>query len=101
LILNPKFVFSNFPSTLQSVSCGCRAHTADLFDVTKSMQRISIWKNLIQNHISNDTGEDMSIDDKPASWGNAPFYRLTTGNDQGGSNGNANYFSTKAKTVSW
>jgi spore coat protein CotH len=74
---------------------------ADLFDATKSMQRISIWKNLIQSHISNDTGEDMAIEDKPASWGNAPFYRLQSGNNQGGANGNANYFTTKAKTIIW
>jgi spore coat protein H len=74
---------------------------SDLFDATKSMQRISIWKGLIQSHISNDTAENMLIEDKPASWGNAPFYRLYTGNDQGGSNGNANYFSTKAKTITW
>jgi hypothetical protein len=75
--------------------------TADLFDATKSMQRISIWKNLIQSHISNDTGEDMVIEDKPASWGNASFYRLQSGNNQGGANGNANYFTTKAKTIIW
>ena len=74
---------------------------SDLFDATKSMQRISIWKGLIQSHISNDTGEDMFIEDKPASWGNASFYRLQSGNNQGGTNGNANYFSTKAKTIIW
>nr|WP_315147230.1 CotH kinase family protein [uncultured Flavobacterium sp.] len=74
---------------------------SDLFDATKSMQRISIWKGLIQSHISNDTGEDMVIEDKPAGWGNNPFYRLQSGNNQGGANGNANYFSTKAKTIIW
>lgn len=75
--------------------------TLDLFDASKSKKRISIWNSLIKAHISNDTGEDMFIDDRPANWGNAPFYRLESGNSMGGSNGDANYFSTKAKTITW
>lgn len=73
----------------------------DLFAVNKSMQRISTWQNLIAPYVSNATGEDMSIIDKPASWGNAPFYRLSSGNAQGGSNGNANYFSSRIQSIPW
>lgn len=75
--------------------------TSDLFDATKSINRIMVWKNLINTYVPNDTGEDMSIYDYPASWGNAPFYRLYSGNDQGGANGEANFFKTKAKTITW
>jgi spore coat protein CotH len=71
------------------------------FYVTVSQQRITGWQNFIRPYVSNDTGEDMVIDDYPAFWGNAPFYRLFTGNDQGGANGSANFFTTKQKQVNW
>ncbi len=75
--------------------------SADLFDATKSMNRISGWKIKIEPYVSNDTGKDMFIEDKPAYWGNAPFYRLNSGNSEGGNNGDANYFKTKAKSINW
>jgi spore coat protein H len=73
----------------------------DLFDANNSMQRIASWQMLIAPYVSNDTGEDLSISDQPAAWGNAPFYRLSSGNDQGGANGNANYFSSRIKSIPW
>lgn len=63
----------------------------DLFHHSKSTTRIANWHNMIRNHISNDTGEDMEIEDKPASWGNCGFYRL-----QGNSN---NYFQIRAANI--
>ncbi len=74
---------------------------ADLFDATKSIQRLSTWKKLIESHIPNDTGEDMILEDKPARWGNASFYRLYSGNNEGGKNGEANFFKTKTSTITW
>lgn len=73
----------------------------DLFDAVKSMQRMAAWKNMIQSKVANDTGEDMFIQDKPASWGNVPLYRLESGNDEGGANGEANFFKSKAKSINW
>ncbi len=73
----------------------------DLFDAARSKQRILSWQALIAPHVSNDTGEDMNIGDAPASWGNAPFYRLMSGNDKGGATGPANYFSTRTKSIPW
>lgn len=73
----------------------------DLFHSTKSIPRIQGWQNLIGPFISNDTGEDMQIGDVPASWGNQPNYRLKTGNFLGGSNGPANFFTSKKTSVSW
>ena len=65
--------------------------TASLND--KGISRILAWQSLIQPFVSNDTGEDMSIKDKPASWGNHHEYRLmNTGND--------NFFRVKTETVS-
>lgn len=48
----------------------------DLFSYGRSRIRILKWHELIDGHISNDTGEDMEIADRPASWGNCGFYRL-------------------------
>jgi spore coat protein H len=75
--------------------------TKSYFYVTDSQQRISNWQNFVQPYVSNDTGEDMMIGDYPAWWGNAPFYRLFNGNDEGGANGPANFFTTKQKQVNW
>ena len=71
------------------------------FDANRSLERIQRWQAKVQQYVSNDTGEDMLIDDKPASWGNCSFYRLKSGNDAGGANGNANYFKTKTKSIGW
>ena len=64
-----------------------------LFHMDASVPRIQAWQNLILPYVSNDTGEDMTIKDKPASWGNHHEYRLMdTGND--------NFFRVKTETVS-
>ena len=64
-----------------------------LFHMDASVPRIQAWQNLIRPYVSNDTGEDMTIKDKPASWGNHHEYRLMdTGND--------NFFRVKTETVS-
>ena len=53
----------------------------DLFYVDKSIARIQQWQSMIRPWVSNDTGEDMYIADKPASWGNCSFYRLLDTNN--------------------
>jgi hypothetical protein len=63
------------------------------------MNRISAWQTRIAPYISNDTGEDMILNDVPASWGNCSFYRLLSGNNLGGSNGDANYFSSRIQSI--
>ncbi len=56
-----------------------------------AIQRVKDWQARIQNFISNDTGEDMKIEDKPASWGSWGNYRLMSTSN--------NYFYTKAETI--
>ena len=68
----------------------------DLFAKDYSVARIKKWQSMISRYVSNDTGEDMSISDIPASWGNCGFYRLLSGNDKGGVQGDENFFATKA-----
>ena len=62
-----------------------------LMDQATATKRIKDWQEKIQNYISNDTGEDMEIKDRPASWGSNGDYRLMSTNN--------NYFTEKAKTI--
>lgn len=63
-----------------------------LFHMDASVPRIKAWQQKISPYVSNDTGEDMSIYDKPASWGNCNFYRLMD-------TGSNNYFKVKTETI--
>lgn len=63
-----------------------------LFHMDASVPRIQAWQAKISPYISNDTGEDMKIEDKPASWGNHSEYRLMD-------TGNNNFFKVKTETV--
>lgn len=62
-----------------------------LMDTESSVARIKAWQAKIQQYISNDTGEDMKIEDKPASWGSWGDYNLMDYNN--------NYFTVKAQTI--
>ena len=57
-----------------------------------SVQRILEWTDKIKPYVSNDTGEDMSIYDSPANWGNHGEYRLMD-------NGNDNWFRVKTDVI--
>lgn len=54
--------------------------------------QIRAWQGSVAPYVANDTGEDMTIEDKPASWGNHGEYRLLAP-------GGNNWFSVKAATV--
>lgn len=71
------------------------------FNKTASLSRIEEWQNRVGQYVSNATDEDMTISDAPATWGNAPFYRLKSGDDTGGTNGTANFFDSKIKSIWW
>ena len=71
----------------------------EYFEYEGSLARIRAWHDMIGEYVSNDTEEDMAIEDRPASWGNCYFYRLFSGNDQGGRNGEANFFKTKIRVI--
>jgi hypothetical protein len=87
-------MYKNYITELTSIN-------NDYFHSIRSMARIQAWQNRIAPFVSNDTGEDMLIEDKPASWGNQPNYRVTSGNSAGGSNGPANYFASKKSSLPW
>ena len=62
-----------------------------LMDQASATQRIKDWQAKIKDYIKNDTGEDMEIKDRPASWGSWGDYRLMSTDN--------NYFTEKAKTI--
>jgi spore coat protein H len=71
------------------------------FAASKSIPRIQAWQTRISGFVTNDTGEDMIIEDKPATWANQPNYRLLSGNNQGGNSGTGNYFWSRTSTIPW
>ena len=63
-----------------------------MMDRQTAQARIRAWHSKIAPYIDNDTGEDTSIEDKPASWGNHSEYNLLR------SDGN-NFFTVKAASI--
>lgn len=61
------------------------------FDQHASAARIRAWHSKISPYVSNDTGEDMEIKDRPASWSNKGHYRLLE-------DSNNNFFKVKKDT---
>ena len=55
--------------------------------------RIRAWQQKVAPYVSNDTGEDMTIEDRPASWGNHGEYRLLEDSRDN------NFFRVKAATI--
>ena len=67
------------------------APVAGEFYYTRSMARIREWHSKIENYIPNDTGEDMKIEDRPASFGNHSEYRLLEDSN--------NFFKIRAEAI--
>jgi len=65
-----------------------------LFGWKASQERINSWIALIQDYVPNDTGDDVVIKDKPASWGNHPEYRILT-------YGENNWFKVKSESLTY
>ena len=62
------------------------------FKADVAAARIKEWHGAIEKFVSNDTGEDMEIKDRPAPWGNHGEYRIL-------SDGSNNFFKVKAQAV--
>ena len=63
-----------------------------LMDRQASQARIRSWQARIAQYIDNDTGEDIVIEDKPASWSNHSEYNLLKNNSE-------NFFNAKAASI--
>ena len=77
------------------------ASSDDLFATSGSKARIRQWQSMIRPYVSNDTGEDMTIQDIPASWGQHPNYRLLSGGVGDGQSSESNFFDTKINSIDW
>ncbi|MBQ9217234.1 MAG: CotH kinase family protein [Muribaculaceae bacterium] len=66
---------------------------SDLMHYLDAKDRIEAWHEMIAPHVSNDTGEDMEIQDLPAWWGNHSEYRLLDPNPD------VNFFRVKAAAI--
>lgn len=64
------------------------------FAFSNSVSRINVWWNRISPYVENDTGEDCSLRDRTAGWGNHQEYRLLTGDER------TNFFRVKALVCS-
>lgn len=63
----------------------------ELFDKASSQKRIRQWQEKIRPYVTNDTGEDCRIEDRPAYWGNHSEYRLLSDDN--------NFFTVKAESI--
>lgn len=64
-----------------------------LMDYNTATERINNWQLRIKTFVKNDTGSGMVIEDKPASWGTHPEYRVLDPNP------NINFFKLKAQVI--
>lgn len=63
------------------------------FRTDVAIARINEWHHVISPFVLNDTGQDMKIADRPASWGNHSEYRILSPGDN-------NFFSVKFESIS-
>ena len=61
-----------------------------LMDYDSAVARILEWQGRIQDYVSNDTGEDMSIKDEDASWSGYDYHLIDK---------NKNFFIEKANAI--
>lgn len=92
LLMERLMRFDEFKQIYKNALKELVAEENDLFHVNASIPRINAWQNSIRNYVSNDTGEDMSIYDAAAYWGNNQDYKLMT-------KGSKNFFQAKTDTV--
>lgn len=92
LLMERLMRFSDFKLAYKNALLELTDPAKDLFDMESSVSRIKLWQQNIAPYISNDTGEDMKIEDKPASWGNHGEYRLMD-------TGSNNFFRVKTETI--
>lgn len=92
LLMERLMRFEEFREIYKNALMELVAPENNLFYVDASIARIEAWQAKIQSYISNDTGEDMSLEDIPASWGNHHEYRLL----ERGAN---NFFEVKTQSI--
>lgn len=77
------------------------ASSAELMEPAAASARVAQLQSIIREYVPNDTREDCSLIDQPASWSDCPNYRLLTGGVGDGKSSESNYFMTKAASINW
>ena len=84
--------FNDFKAKYVAYLKGLTDSKNALLDRASSQARIRSWQQRIEPYVDNDTGEDTTIEDKPASWGNHSEYNLLKNNSD-------NFFTVKASSI--
>lgn len=92
LLMNRMMKFDDFREMYRNALIELTDPANSLFDMDASISRIKTWQERISPYVKNDTGEDMTIYDAPAYWGNHGEYRLTD-------TGSNNFFRVKKQTI--
>lgn len=92
-VMMPKLLgFTNFRLMYRDALLRLIEPSNGLLDMQASAARICEWQNSVAGFVPNDTGEDMTVKDRPASWSNHGEYRIVlTGPD--------NFFAVKAESI--
>ena len=77
------------------------AASSDLMEPAAAATRVAHLQGLIHDFIVNDTGEDGTMEDRPAYWSSCPYYRLMTGDVGNGKTSESNFFKTKGNAITW
>ena len=77
------------------------ASSAELMEPAAASARIAQFMNLVREFVPNDTGEDGTVTDSPASWSSCWNYRLLSGGVGDGKSSESNFFKTKAAAITW
>ena len=77
------------------------ANSPELMEPAAASARIAKLQSLIRAYMVNDTGEDCTMEDRPAYWSTCPNYRLLTGGIGDGISSESNFFKTKVKAIDW
>ena len=71
----------------------------DYFSFTASSNRIAKWQTMVAPYVSNDTGINVKLQDRPADWGACYYYRLLTGVTPDEGKKPYNFFKTRCQSI--
>ena len=92
LLMERLMQFDEFRTIYRNALKELVAEENALFHVDASIARIKAWQDKIREYVTNATGEDMSIYDDAADWGDNQDYLLMT-------KGEKNFFEVKTATI--
>lgn len=77
------------------------ASSSEYMAAEAAIARVRSFQQLVAPYVANDTGEDMTIEDLPASWSNMHSYRLLSGRAGDNDDHPRNFFYTKIQSINF